>query len=187
MGQGTALPWFRDRSQDNRRQAERALQRAIRLHRRERPDQAIEALERAVALAATHLDLRVNVGSLYYQLALTSTGDERTRCLERSSEQFRYVLGLDPNHAAASLNLAAALDALGEHEESLRLLESLARARPQHRDVHYNLAVALGRAGRHEEALEAALAELRLAPDHAQAKALAERLRALLDPDGETR
>lgn len=163
---------IRNRPEQARARAEQQNARGLRLVSAGRMREALEAFQGAVSQAPSLLDARINLGSMLYRLAVTARDEHTTERLEEAARHFRYVLGLDSGHAAAALNLAATCNALGEHEESLRLLEGLARSHPQHTDVHYNLAVAYLHAGQPDKAREAALTELEHHGDHAQAARL---------------
>lgn len=167
----------RDRPERARERAEQQNARGLRLVGAGRLQEALTAFQAAVTQAPSLLDARINLGSMLYRLALTARDEHTTERLEEAARHFRYVLGLDPGHAAAALNLAATCNALGEHDESLRLLEALARSHPQHTDVHYNLAVAYLHAGQPDKARQAVLAELEHHGDHAQAARLLAELR----------
>ena len=103
------MGWFTgDRQQRARAQAEHHNARGLRLAAAGRQQQALKAFESAVALAPSLLDARVNCGSMLYRLALNEAGEARTHRLNEAARHCRYVLGLDPTNAAATLDLAAA-------------------------------------------------------------------------------
>lgn len=140
-------------------------------------EEAIVLYERALEQVPTLLETHTNLAAAWYQLAMQRAAGPLPGWLEEAAKHYRYVLGIAPDHVPAALGLAACQHALGQAEESLRLLQSLARAHPTHRDVNYNLAVAYLAAGDKRRAREAAETELRHHPDHALAGELAERLR----------
>ncbi|NUQ00765.1 MAG: tetratricopeptide repeat protein [Armatimonadetes bacterium] len=172
--------WWRraaDQEELRRRRAERANARGLRLSGAGRLEKAVVAFQEAVDLVPTKLEARVNLGSTYYQLAVRRRDERGRGWLEEAARHFEYVLGLDADHPQAALNLAATRNALGDHDEALRLLEGLTRSRPQQRDVFYNLAVAYLQAKRFADARRAAATELERHPDHQLAAALLDHLR----------
>lgn len=178
-------PWQPDPDQP-RRQAEALVEAGLKESAAGRFEQAASIFEQAVASVPSLLPARVNLGSAYYQLAQQTHGQVRQVHLEKAREQFGYVLGIDPNHAVAALNLAATLDALGEAAAALAQLQRLSQRHPKRRDVWYNLALALFKAGRIDEARGAAVTELEHHPDHRLAAQLLARLGAADQPSGES-
>ncbi len=170
-------PWQPDPDRP-RRQAETLVETSLREAAAGRFERAAAACEQALALVPTLLPARINLGSAHYQMALQAYGEVRLEHLRQARQQFGYVLGLDPHHAAAALNLAATLDALGEPEAAFEQLQRLAQRHPSRRDVWYNLALAHLKAGRPDEARQAVIRELEHHPDHGLAAQLLERVGA---------
>lgn len=158
------------------REAARHHKKALKLLKDGRLPEALVSLERALAADPSRLEPRVNLGSVYYRMAIERAQGPLPGWLDEAAKQYRHVLGIDPDHAEAALGLAAVLNAQGDHAGSLRELERLARARPNHRDVQYNFAIALGHAGRIDEARLALARELEHHPDHAAARELLAKL-----------
>lgn len=158
------------------RRAQHYHRKATRCHEQGKLEEALVNFERVVEAAPQALEPRINLGAIYFQMAMQRPQGPPRGWLEESARQFRRVLGLVPDNAPAALGLAAALDALGEHAAALAELEKLARARPTHRDVQHNLAIALWRAGRLPEARAAVERELAEHPDHTAAAELLARL-----------
>jgi predicted Zn-dependent protease len=88
---------------------------AAELDRRDRPDEAIERLERAVTLEPTWPDLRFELARLY----------DRAEHPQRSLAQFRKALDLNPGYERAALSQAELLLKLGETEGAAVELETL--------------------------------------------------------------
>ncbi|HAZ61676.1 MAG TPA: hypothetical protein DCY89_08895, partial [Gammaproteobacteria bacterium] len=94
---------------------------------RESYDLALEALQRAHALAPDRVEIRVNLGNLM--------GD-RADWVE-ASHAFEAALALAPGHPAATLGLARSLVHINAFAEALRHLEGLREASPNPGLVHY--------------------------------------------------
>ena len=89
--------------------------------------------------------------------------------LGRSTEArgaFEQAVRLAPSSVEARSNLASALQADGDVDGAVALLQQVVRDRPDDPALHNNLANALRAAGDDEGACQAYLAALALAPDH---------------------
>jgi predicted Zn-dependent protease len=109
--------------------------------------------------------------------ALFSRGEALEASDRRGAEAaYRQVLGLDPDHADAYLNLGALLCEGRRCGEAVALYDEALRRHPDEALLHFNRAIALEDQGRREEALASYHACLRLAPDFADAHYNAARL-----------
>lgn len=109
----------------------------------QRPVQAVEALERAVALDPVHVSALVNLASAYGQLEREADAE---RLLRRSLE-------LEPAHAGAQANLGAILFVQERYPEAVSALKRAVELDPAQMSSQYYLAASLASAGRRAEAL----------------------------------
>lgn len=97
-----------------------------------RPDEAIAALDRAVALNDRYSGVYQYLG-----LAWQSKGDQR-----RAAEYYRKAVALDTNFVEAYSNLGNAYYALGEYDRAIEQYRESIRKDPEFSDPYYNLGVA---------------------------------------------
>lgn len=129
------------------------------LHALKRDDDALAALDRALALRPGDIDALNNRGN-----ALLA--------LDRPQEalvSFNAVLARNPQHRDALLNRGASCAMLGHAAEALTDFDAVLRLAPGHPGALYNRGNALSDLGRYDEALAAFDAALKAAPDHAKA------------------
>jgi tetratricopeptide (TPR) repeat protein len=109
--------------------------------------------------------------------AAFSLGEALESTDRRAAEvAYRKVLGLDPDHADAYLNLGALLCEWKRCKEAVALYDEALRRHPEEALLHFNRAVALEDQGRLVDALESYNTSLRLAPELADAHYNAARL-----------
>jgi len=102
-----------------------------------------------------------------------------------AAEQAREILGVVPNHPAATLLLAMACRRSRDAAEAVRIIEPLAASQPRWAAAQRELGLALGDAGRGEEAVAALRTAVRLQPTMADAwRALGDHLFAMGDTAG---
>jgi tetratricopeptide (TPR) repeat protein len=91
---------------------------------------AIEAYERALALAPDHADAHVNLGRLLHEQDRTS----------QAASHYRLALESEPNHETAAFNLGVALEDEGCAQEAMQAYRHALESNPGCADAHYNLA-----------------------------------------------
>jgi tetratricopeptide (TPR) repeat protein len=106
-------------------------------------EQAIQELEKAVALAPASLKAQFNLGVAYG--ASQSAGSKEI-------PQLRKVIATSPNFAPGRLALGKALLRDGKVQESIEQLQEAVRLDPQSAAGHYQLGLALARAGQKDPA-----------------------------------
>ncbi len=121
--------------------------------------EAIEALERALALEPGFAGARNNYGSV-----LASQGR-----IDEALQQFREAVRLEPDFAGAQLNLGAALVEAGRTAEGVVHLKEATRLAPHYAMAHSQLAAALAKQGEIAEAEREYLEALRYHPRFAAA------------------
>ncbi len=123
------------------------------------------------------------VGTL--EVALNHAARLLGRDPQLAAEQAGEILKVAPGHVGATLLLGAAKRRCGLVDESLALLEPLARAHPNLAAVQYDYGLALGAAGRGEAAVAALHRATRLNSELPGAwRALADHLAAMGDAQG---
>jgi Flp pilus assembly protein TadD len=134
---------------------------AMALGRAGRPDEAMQALERALAIDPDDAEARNNRGAQWLARGRVTA----------AIADFRRVLERNPQHPRALHNLGRALSAQGDHEAALVALEAARDADPQSAPLWNGLGavyVALGRLGPAEQSFRRALA---LDPANGEARA----------------
>jgi tetratricopeptide (TPR) repeat protein len=138
------------------------------LHALKRDDEALDAIEKALALRPDDASLSQQRGSALYALG---RADEALAC-------FDAVLARNPAQGEARLNRGTVLAALGRPGDALADFDTVLRQAPHHPDALYNRGNALLDLGRYAEAIAAYDRVLARAPQHL--KALNNRGRALM-------
>jgi predicted O-linked N-acetylglucosamine transferase (SPINDLY family) len=124
------------------------------LTNRGRPDQALEALDRALALRPGDPGFLLNRG-----VALQALGR-----LAEAEGAFRQAAEARPDLPEAHNNLANTLHKLGHEDQALQHWRRALALRPDYFEAHQNLALILGDRGDADAAVEHARAAARLAP-----------------------
>jgi len=138
------------------------------------PVPALDAYDRALELdpdqpdtLANRADLRRRLVNAFVKAA--TTADERGDGAEAEAN-FRNVLVIDPDHAAAALALAKVLDQQWRPAEALEFAARAVALAPESPEARYQLALLQQRAGNRRDARANFAATLALAPDHAGAR-----------------
>lgn len=164
---------------------------ALLTHRAGHPDQAIQYLQRAVAISPGAADAHLNLGVM---LAAARRWQEAIRSFSKSAElapnlpeahnnlgkalretgqadaaidAFRRATAHRPNYVDAWNNLGLALHAARRFTEAADAFRAAIAARPEFVEAHNNLGIALVASGRFEEALAAYRAATTLRSDAA--------------------
>jgi tetratricopeptide (TPR) repeat protein/ADP-heptose:LPS heptosyltransferase len=165
------------------------------MHRRGRPEQSIEYLLQAIALAPDNASNHCNLGCAYAEL---ERYDEAIPCLERAVQlqsdlaeahanlgtvlkkkgrleeavaSLRRAVELKPQYLEARSNLANALIEQEEYAEGESILRKILEIRPNYADAYNNLGTLLHKQTRLEDARANYEEALRLQPKHAEAQA----------------
>lgn len=122
--------------------------------------EAVEAYERAIALAPDYADAHCNLGTVHY-------GQGRRAA---ALACFRRALEADPLHLEANFNLANLLEERGEDEAALRHYRIVLRVDPLYADAHVNLALLYEKVGLRARAREHWRRYLQIEPEGAFAE-----------------
>ena len=126
---------------------------------RNQPAQALESLERAVALQPDFAEAHSNLGNALLELS---------RC-EEAAASLRRALELKPDFPEALNNMALALIDLGRPEQAIERLRNALAVRPDYAQTHNNLGCAFNSVGRYEEAVSALRRALQLKSNYPEA------------------
>lgn len=137
-----------------RREQERVYNEALALHRAGRPDEAIAAYRRALAVGPAFAEAYVNIGN-----AMLAQG--RT---DEAYAHYAEAYRVDPGFPEALTNYGSVLRELGRMREALPLLESAVQKKPQLDYAQNNLGIAYFETGRPAEAVECYRRALELRP-----------------------
>ena len=121
--------------------------------------QALQKLQRAVALKPDYAIAHAAIGTIYLQL-----GD-----FPESEKAFTFALNIDPNLIQAEANLAVLYTKTERLNDAIRVYQSLIRRQPESLQVQLGIASAYQQAERFPEAIEAYLDSLKLSPNLAAA------------------
>ena len=130
------------------------------LRQLDRPDEAVAAYDRAIALRPQFADAWLGRG-----LALRNLGD-----FDDALDDFDSAIRLNPQHIEARLSRSALLATLGRNEASEAEARLILSIDPANGPAFNNLGNALQRLGRIEEALACFEAAIRLVPDPTAAR-----------------
>jgi len=158
-----------------------------------RPQDALRAYDRAIALRPDYVDPHFNRGNALLRLqrrgealeaydraialspSLVLAHYNRATVLQalgrmpEALESYRTVVAMDPGHVQARFNLGSWLLDNQQFEEAFALLDPLAEQAPQVPEVHNNRGTALLRLGRYAEAASSFGRALDLRPQYAEA------------------
>jgi len=124
-----------------------------------RPDEAVAAYRRAIALVPAHARARSNLGSL-----LTQRGEH-----DEALSQLREAVRLDPTLPSALTNLGIELSARNQPEEAVSVLQRALVLDPSNVETRYNLGVAFASLGDRDRALRCFRETIAAEPSHALA------------------
>lgn len=158
-----------------------------------RPDEAIQAYERAIELRPGYLAAKNNLGLVYLDrgdhesaetafrsaLAIRSSYAPAWTNLARSLSEhekeaeaidaYRRAIALRPRERGLTVKLAILLRKTGKAEEAIALYHTLLESDPRYVIGWYNLGIALDAAGQSQDARDAYEKALSLDPDHESA------------------
>ncbi len=131
-------------------------------------DEAAATYERAVDLDATNAPVRINLGVVYYRLAMAAPDDSKRQTnLAKAQRHGERAIQLDPTHGYAWSNLGAVYDAQGESYRAIQAYHKALSLDQNQGPVRVNLGMAYLRQGRIDQAIEALKEAARLAPGQA--------------------
>lgn len=134
----------------------------ILLHQRGRNDEAIEHIEKSIALDPSMPDRHNNLGNVLLEL-------ERR---DEAADAYRQVIALNPEHADAYNNLGALLRAQGHLAEARDAYLKAVEFDPEHVDAYNNLGNLMSGQGETNQAVAYYCKAITLMPDHPQARRL---------------
>ena len=162
-----ALEWTRAAAEIEPRRALTHEQEGRILEALGRPEEALAAYFRTLAVDASRSQAMARIGTIQLDR------EQYDQALARLT----HSLDLDPGEPEVRYQRGRALLAVGHTREAVEELRTAASELPDRSEVHLALGLALERAQRPEEALEAVNRAIELSPENVQAQALSERLR----------
>ena len=132
---------------------------AVAMFQQRRVDEALAAIDRAVALAPASPDIQFNRGMMLAGAARPAD----------AADAFHRALALAPHHLAARYNLGTTLLGLGDAEGARAAFEAVLARAPNEVDAIVNLGIALAAGGRLDEAAARFAHAVRLVPRHGEA------------------
>lgn len=126
----------------------------------DRPDEAVTAYRRAVALLPAHAGARASLGGL-----LTQRGEH-----DEALSQLREATRLDPTLSSAWTNLGIELASRNQTEEAIAVLQRALILDPSSIEARYNLGVAFASVGDDDRALRYLREVVLVRPSHALAQ-----------------
>lgn len=136
-----------------------AVSLAIRLHQRDRLDEAEELYRKVLKHAPENVDALHFLGVLHHQ-----HGDH-----EQALDLIRSALRIDPSYAAARINLGNVLKELGDYEQAAKEYRSAIETDSEAADAFNNLGTILKLQKKTGEAIEAFQRAIELNGQHADA------------------
>ena len=131
----------------------------VALHALNRPAEALEHFETAIALEPERAEAHYNLGRALHKLKRMAEAGE---CYERA-------LALKPSYPGAHNNLGNVNLALDRPRQAMACFEAALAIAPDHADAHSNLGIAFHALDRYDEALASYARALAIRPDHADA------------------
>jgi Flp pilus assembly protein TadD len=125
-----------------------------------RPDEAVAAYRRSVALLPTHARAHSNLGSL-----LTRRGEH-----DEALSHLREAVRLEPTLPSALTNLGIELSSRNQTDEAVAVLQRALTLEPTNVDAAYNLGIGFASLGDDERALRYFGDAIRAQPSHALAQ-----------------
>jgi predicted O-linked N-acetylglucosamine transferase (SPINDLY family) len=124
-----------------------------------RPADAIELIQRAIAVDPTAADYHSNLGKFQNDLGL----------IDQAIFSCRQALQLDPSHVDALNNLGIACRAKGDVSGAIEAYRAVLKLKPDHVEACNNLGTALCDKGLRQQAIAAYRQAISLRPDYADA------------------
>ena len=125
-------------------------------------DQAVEWMEKSVALVPDRADWHSNLGIVLQDLGR----------FDAAIDAYHRAIALDPTHANAYSNLGVLLRATGKPVEAEEAYRTAIALNPEHTDAWTNLGVLLNAVKRSEEAVACFCKVITLRPKHPEARRL---------------
>lgn len=128
-------------------------------YERERYEEAIEHLNKALEIRPDYPDALLNLGNAYFEL----------NDLDQAEEAYSYALKIDPNYHKAETALANVQIRRGNAGEAVARYTEALKSDPTDANTHYNMGYALYEEGRMEEAAGHFAEAIRIQPRHEKA------------------
>lgn len=113
-------------------EAEKWFERGLELEETgARPEEIIDAYQRALALDPTSAGAAVNLGTIFYHL----------HRFEDAERAYNQALEIDSSYALAHFNLGNLYDERGDRERAASHYQAALKLNPNYADAHYNLAL----------------------------------------------
>jgi len=132
---------------EERKTAERHLEKARLLLKRKMADKAVAAAQEAVAADPTYPEAQVTLGEYLLDLS-----DERA---DEALAHFEKALALSPKDVGAKVGVARVKGIKGDYEGAAEILLSAAKLNPKPEKLYYELGQVYERAGQFEKAVGA--------------------------------
>lgn len=132
---------------EERKAAERELEKARLLLKRKMVDKALAAARQAVQADPSYAEAHVVLGNLLLETSEEGAGE--------ALGHFEKALELSPKDADARAGTARVKSIQGDHEEAARILEGAAQLNPKPEKLYYELGRVYERAGQFEKAVGA--------------------------------
>ncbi|HXA47294.1 MAG TPA: tetratricopeptide repeat protein, partial [Burkholderiaceae bacterium] len=129
------------------------------LHTQNQPEQAVTALQRAVALNPQLIDAYNNLGNALQDL----------KRFDEAANSYRLALRLNPDYAELHNNLGNALSGLGKMDEALACFHRALEIAPEFAEAHSSLGSALEEREQLDGAAESFRRALQIHPNYAEA------------------
>jgi type IV pilus biogenesis/stability protein PilW len=123
-------------------------------HRKGRDDQAIESIEKAIAIAPTYADAHNNLGNIYNKAGQP----------EKAVDAYRRAIELSPGNVAAHNNLGTVLKDLDRFEEAAEQFAKAIELMPDNAELYRNFGNVFRKQGKFGEAAQAYRKAINLRP-----------------------
>jgi tetratricopeptide (TPR) repeat protein len=152
-----AIPYFKKVVSENLLNAEAHYYLGV-CYRHTRNMRAIDELKAAI-------DINPRYAEAFYELGLTYND---FKFFKKAVEAFDSALRLKPDYREAKLNMAISYTELGEHENAIKILETLSKTSFE-AETFYYLGYNYNKVGDHRKALNAYKEAIRLSPEYTEA------------------
>jgi predicted O-linked N-acetylglucosamine transferase (SPINDLY family) len=125
----------------------------------ERPDAAIDFLNRAIQIQSNHALAHNNLGAVLQSLGR----------VDEAADSFRRAIQLNPNRPKFYYNLGNALKLKNQLDDAFAAYLRAIQLKPRYADAHNNFGVVLAAQGRLDDAISACRLALEISPDSTDA------------------
>jgi len=124
-----------------------------------KPDEAIQALTRALFLDPHYAEAHYNLGNVYYKKGLC----------DKAIEEYTKALHSNPHFAEAHNNLGRTYGTKGMLDEAISEFRNALTDNPRYAEAYFNLGTAYGKKGVMDEAIASLKKAIDIDPDYAEA------------------